>query len=135
MLHLFLRAERSLLIGCALGIGALVGWSGFAYSSWSSRHLAGQVGTLTAERDAAIAKHQRLTEAAGELSQVEAKLSATRVEYSRAVQAWAETKGRLGAAQQELAGLSKRLDQARDRVAQTGSLRQREAPKAPAPKP
>jgi zinc resistance-associated protein len=90
---------------------------------------------VTAERDAAFAQRDRLQESAGELAQVEARLSSARVEYSRVVQGWAEAKARAGVVKQELATLSKRLDQAKDRVSQTGSIRQAEPPQRPAQKP
>jgi tRNA C32,U32 (ribose-2'-O)-methylase TrmJ len=131
MLHLLPRADRPFRIGPALAIAAIAGWSGFIYSVLSSGQ---QVKALTAERDAALASHQQLQEAAGKLSDIEAKLGTARVEYGRVVQGWAEARGRLGAAQQELAVLTKRLDQAKDRVSQTGSIRS-EPPKAPARKP
>lgn len=132
MLHLLLRAERPFLIGGALAVAALSGWSCFAYSALSWRE---QVSTLRAEREEAFAKYQRLEQTVGELTQVEAKLAATRVEYSRAVQGWAETRSRIGMAQQELASLGKRLDQASDRASQTGSIRQPGPSKESARKP
>jgi hypothetical protein len=91
-------------------LAALTGWSSFAYSAWSSRGLAGQVSTLSAERDDAIAKFQKLERSAGELSKVEAKLGSVRAEFNKAIQMGA-------AAQHELAGLMKRS------VSQTGSIR------------
>ena len=90
MLHLLHRTERSFLVGCGLGLAAVAGWSSFAYSAWSSRQLAEQVGNLTAERNAVLAKHQKLQQATGELKQVEAKLGSARVEYGRSVEAWAK---------------------------------------------
>jgi len=129
------RTERSFLIGCALSVAALIGWSSFAYSAWSSRHLANQVSALATERSEALANHQRLQQTAGDLKQVEAKLGAARLEYSRAVEGWAETRAKLVTGRQELALLTKRIDQARDRVSQTGSVRQPEALKGPARRP
>ena len=135
MLHLLRRTERSFLVVCGLGLAAVAGWSSFAYSAWSSRRLAEQVGSLTAERNVVLANHQKLQQATGELKQVEAKLGSARVEYGRSVEAWAETRAKLAAAQQELAALTKRVDQARDRVSQTGSTRPPDALKAAARKP
>ena len=134
MRHLLARAEKPFLIGCALAALAVTGWTGFAYAALSSRQ---QVTELRAERDDAATRLRRLEESAGDLGQVEAKLSAARIEYSRTVQGWAEAKAKLGATHQELAALSKRLDQARDRaITQTGSVRPAEpAAKAPARKP
>src|SRR5215212_1499847 len=103
MFPMLVRTERSFLMGSALVLGALVGWSGFAYSVLSASRT---VDAITGERDAALAQ----------LRQVQ------------------ETRGKLGQAQQQLAALTKRLDQARDQVSQTGSLRA-EPSKAPARKP
>ena len=131
MLDRLLRAERSFLVGLALAVAALAGWSSFAVSALSSGQ---QAKALTTERDAALASYQQLRVAAGKLSDIEAKLGTARIEYGRVVQGWAEARGKLGAAQQELAVLTKRLDQARDRVSQTGSIRS-EPSKAPTRKP
>jgi zinc resistance-associated protein len=131
MLDLLLRSKRSIQISFALTVAAVAGWSGFAYSSLSSGE---QVTALAAERDAAVANYQQLQEAADNLKELEAKLDSARVEHSRNVQAWTEARSRLGATQQELAVLTKRLDQAKDRVSQTGSIRA-EPPKPPARKP
>src|SRR5436853_3175027 len=120
MLDTLLRSEQSRLIGSGLVVVALTGWGSFAYLAWSSGQ---HVTVLTAERDAAVANHDavianyhKLEEAAGSLKEVEAKLGSARTEYSRVVQGWAETRGKLGAIQQELALLTNRLDQAAERV-------------------
>jgi len=120
MLNLLLRAEKTVLIGCALGVAALTGWSSFAYSSLSGRS---EARILRAERDAALERHEKLEQATGDLDQVQAKLASARDGYTRAVHGWAETRTRLGAAQQELAVLTKRIDAVRERVAHTGSVR------------
>src|SRR5215204_5266652 len=77
MRHL-LRLQRSSLIYCALGLAAIIGWSSFAYLTWSARELSRQVSILTTERDEAIAdrnavraKHEQLQRSAGELKQLE----------------------------------------------------------------
>jgi zinc resistance-associated protein len=132
MLDLVTRAERSVLIASALAFAAVLGWGSFAYSAFSSQ---GRVNSVTTERDAALAQRDRLQEAAGELAQVEARLGSARIEYGRVVDGWAEAKARAGVVQQELATLTKRLDQAKDRVSQTGSIRQAEPPKPPTRKP
>lgn len=131
MLDLLFRAEKPFLICSALAVAALAGWSSFAYSASSSGR---QAKALMAERDAALANYQQLQASAGKLSEVEAKLGSARLEYGRVVQSWADTRGKLGVAQQQLAALTKRLDQARDQVSQTGSTRPA-PPKAPARKP
>jgi uncharacterized protein HemX len=125
MRDLILRADRPVLFACALRLAAAIGWGGLGYSALSSQRLSRELVAATGERDAAIEKHQRLERSAGELAQVEAKLVAAKAEFNRAGQMWA-------AAQRELDMLSKRLDQARERVAQTGSIKQAEPPKRPA---
>lgn len=129
MLNLLLRAEKTVLIGCALGVAALTGWSSFAYSSLSSRS---EAKVLRAERDAAMGRHQQLEQANGDLGQVEAKLAAARTDYSRTVQGWAEARTRLGTVQQELAVLTKRVDLAKERVTHTGSVKPAEPAKTAA---
>src|SRR6187551_4126032 len=95
MRHL-LRLQRSSLIYCALGLAAIIGWSSFAYLTWSARQLSRQVSILTTERYEAIAdrnavraKHEQLQRSAGELKQVEAKLNMGNAELDRTVRAWA----------------------------------------------
>jgi uncharacterized protein HemX len=122
MRDLILRADRPLLLACGLGLAAVIGWGSFGYSAWSSRQLSRELVAATAQRDGAIDKHQRLERSAGELAQVEGKLTTAKAEFDKAARMWA-------AAQQELATLNKRLDQARERVAQTGSIKQPEPPK------
>ena len=131
MRHL-LRRQRSSLIYCALGLSAIIGWSSFAYLTWSARQLSRQVSILTTERDEAIAdrnavraKHEQLQRSAGELKQVEAKLNMGNAELSRTVRAWA-------AAEQKLPILNKRVEEAKEGVSQTGSIRQTAPPKRPA---
>ena len=131
MRHL-LRLQRSSLIYRGLGLAAIIGWSSFAYSTWSARQLSRQVSILTTERDEAIAdrnavraKHEQLQRSAGELKQVEAKLNMGNVELNRTVRAWA-------AAEQKLAILNKQVAEAKEGASQTGSIRQTAPPKRPA---
>ena len=131
MRHL-LRLQRSSLIYCALGLSAIIGWSSFAYLTWSARELSRQVSILTTERDEAIAdrnavraSHEQLQRSAGELKQVEAKLNMGNVELNRTVRAWA-------AAEQKLAILNRQVAEAKEGASQTGSIRQTAPPKRPA---
>jgi biopolymer transport protein ExbB/TolQ len=131
MRHL-LRLQRSSLIYCALALAAILGWSSFAYSTWSARQLSRQVSILTTERDEAIAdrnavraEHEQLQRSARELRQVEAKLNMGNAELDRTVRAWA-------AAEQKLAILNKRVEEAKEGVSQTGSIRLTAPPKRPA---
>lgn len=125
----WLRARISGQVVSGLAVAALLGWGSFGYVAVSS---ARQVGTLTAERDAVVAEHQRLQETAGQLAQADAKLASARTEYNRAAQGLAELRTKIGTAQQELATLGKRVDPGADRVSTTGSIRQPEPPKRPA---
>jgi hypothetical protein len=129
MLELISRTKRSVLIGSSLAFAAVFGWGSFAYSTFASQ---GRVNSITSERDAAVAQHDRLKAAAGDLAQVETRLASGRIEYARVVQGWADAKAR---SEQELATLTKRIDQAKDRVGQTGSIRQVEPPARAARKP
>ena len=129
MLGLVRQTDRVILVGSALAFAALVGWGSFAYTAVGYGQ---QVSTLTAERDSALAEAQRLQTTVGELSEVEARLGSARLEYNRVVQSWADAKGRVVATQQELAQLAKRVDQAKDRVNQTGSIKPAEPPRRPA---
>ena len=106
----------------ALGLAAIIGWSSFAYLTWSARELSRQVSIFTTERDEAIAdrnavraKHEQLQRSAGELKQLEAKLNMGNAELNRTVRAWA-------AAEQKLATLNKRVEEAKEGASQTGSL-------------
>ena len=129
MHHLLRNRDRSVLIGSALAIAAIAGWGGVAYTSVSSRS---QITAATAERDAVKTKYQQLEAKTGDLAQVEGKLAAARMEYSQAVQAWAEVRARVGAAQQEAA--AKRASQVRD-VSHTASIAKADSSKRPAKNP
>ncbi len=129
MLLLLRNGEKSVLIGSALAIAAIGGWGGFAYTTLSSGT---QISAVSAERDTVKAKLQQLEAKSGDLAQVEGKLAAARMEYSQAVQAWAEVRARLGAAQQE--ATAKRAAQVRD-VSQTASVTKPEPPKRAAKNP
>lgn len=132
MLELKRHAKLPALLGPVLVLAVVLGWSGFAYSALTSRE---QIGTLVAERDAALASNAKLRGASGELAQVEARLGSARAEYDQVAQGWAEAKAKSVTIQQELATLTRRLDQAKDRVSQTGSIRQAEPPRRPIQKP
>ena len=129
MPRLIRDTDRTVLMAYALALVALTGWGGFAYMAVSSSK---EIGHLTAERDAVLVNQQQLLEAMGQLQQLESRLTSTRLEYGRVLQAWSDARGRLGATQQELSQLTKRLDQAKDRVNQTGSIAKAvEPPKRP----
>jgi zinc resistance-associated protein len=125
------RDYRLIVVLGALALAVFGGWVGLAYSVVSSRS---EITALRAERDAAVAEHERLATSVGELRQVETKLVSARAEYARVAQAWADAKSKVATTQQDLAAVTKRLEQAGERVSQTGSVRA-ESPKTPARKP
>ncbi|WP_238273357.1 hypothetical protein [Methylobacterium cerastii] len=63
------------------------------------------------------------------------KLASSREELGQAVAARDAAKGQLGISQRELAASKKRLDQARERVSETGSIKPVETSKKAASKP
>ena len=80
---------------------------------------------VIADRNEVRAKHEQLQRSAGELKQLEAKLNMGNAELNRTVRAWA-------AAEQKLAILNKRVEEAKEGVSQTGSIRQTAPPRRPA---
>jgi seryl-tRNA synthetase len=115
--------DRSRFLAGALVIAALAGWGSFAYALLSAQ---GQVRELRTERDQAKAERDQLKQAVGDLSQVNSKLMSARAEYTKTVEAWAQARAQLGKTSLELSVLAKRLDQERERVTQTGSIKQPE---------
>jgi DNA anti-recombination protein RmuC len=139
MPDLLQRLNRARLLYWVLGLAALLGWGSFAYMGWSARHLSEEIEALRTEqteliasRSEARAKHDQLQRSAGDLRQVEAKLNAARAELRRVVE-MTEAKAQATSAKEEMAGLLKRIGQAkqRERDDQTGSIRQPEPPKRP----
>jgi chromosome segregation ATPase len=63
------------------------------------------------------------------------KLASLRDELGQSTAARDAAKAQLASAQRELTGVKKRLDQARDRVSETGSIKAAEASKKGASKP
>ena len=126
MFAVLLDVRRSVLIAAGLVLLAVGGWGSFAYSAVSSRH---QMRAVAAERDAAVAEARDLQKVAGDLTQAEAKLAAARLDHARTTQGLTDLRTRIAAAQQELAGLNKRVERGGDKVTHTGSIRQPEPPK------
>lgn len=123
------RDERAVVIAGVLAFTALAGWTCFAFSASSSRQLTQKMDILATDLRTAASKYEALEKTVGALSEIEAKLSAARMDHARAVQAAAEASARTRQVEQELALLSKRLEQARERTSHTGSIRQTEPTK------
>src|SRR5215204_4304876 len=105
---------RSAAFTLILGALALSGWGAFAYSGRSSaameREWADQVSRLETERDQLLVERTRLQESVGE---VQGRLAAAREEQSRSIRARDQARADLAAAQQQLATLTKRFEQAK----------------------
>jgi hypothetical protein len=120
---------RSAVLTLTLGALALSGWGAFAYAGRSAAavesELTAQVSRLEVEREQLHAERTRLQES---VKEVHGRLAAAREEQSRGVRARDQARADLATAQQQLATLTKRLDQANGRVAQTGAVMPPPAP-------
>jgi chromosome segregation ATPase len=116
-----------------LGIAALSGWGAFASRASAQRDLAEQVSLLQADRENLSGRQRQLEQANAELLRDwQGKLASVREELSQANAARDIAMGQLASSQRELATLKKRLDQARDRVSETGSIKPANPTKKPA---
>lgn len=101
---------------------AAVGWGAALYTGSSLRAVNDQVSLLEIERDTLVAEQGRIKATVGELTDVQAKLASMRDELSGMTSERDKAKAQLANAQTQLATLAKRLDQARDGAAVTGSI-------------
>ncbi|MER2266462.1 hypothetical protein [Methylobacterium oxalidis] len=121
------------LLAACLGVAAIAGWGAFASKAWGQRDLAEQVDLLQADRARLMAGLKQIEQTNAELARdAQEKLAAVREELNLTTAARDFAKGQLASAQREVAALRKRLDQSRDRVAETGSIKPAEASKKPA---
>lgn len=127
---------RTQLLPLILGVYALAGWGAFASKASASRDLASQVSLLQAEQTAWVGRQKALEQANTDLvREWQGKLAAVREELGQAVAARDAVKGQLASAQRNLVSSKKRLDQARDGVSETGSIKPAEPSKKAANKP
>lgn len=130
------RPTRAAAVPLVLGACALSGWGAFASKAFTNRDLRSQITLLQANRDGLVVREKQLENANVELlREWQGKLASAREELSQAVAARDATKGQLASSQRELVTSKKRLDQARDRVSETGSIKPVEPSKKPAVKP
>jgi septal ring factor EnvC (AmiA/AmiB activator) len=133
---LALRPARAHALPVILGVCALAGWGAFASRASGQRDLAAQVRVLQADRDTLVGRQKLLEQANTELVRDwQGKLASLRDELGQSTAARDAAKAQLASAQRELTGVKKRLDQARDRVSETGSIKAAEASKKGASKP
>jgi chromosome segregation ATPase len=120
---------RSAALTLILGALALSGWGAFAYAGRSSaameRKLTEQVSRLGTERDQLLAERTRLQESVGE---IQGRLVAAREEQSRSVRARDQARAELASAQQQLAALTRRFEQAKTRGMQARAITPPPAP-------
>lgn len=121
------RDYQVLLVLTGYALFAFGGWGGLIYVALSSR---GEFAQLREERDATLRDYARFSKTAGDLTEVETKLSRAKAEYVRTSQALADAKQKLNAVQDDLA-TARRPDPLADLISQTGSVR----PQPPKPPP
>lgn len=127
---------RTVALNLILGVYALAGWGAFANKASLNRDLTNQVSLLQTERNGLVDRQKELEQANGELlREWQGKLASAREELSQAVSARDAAKGQLASSQRAAAASRKRVEQARDRVSETGSIKPAEPSKKAAVKP
>ncbi|CAA2145469.1 MULTISPECIES: hypothetical protein [Methylobacterium] len=127
---------RTVALNLILAVYAFAGWGAFANKASAYRDLTDQVGLLRADRDGAVNRQKELEQANNDLQREwQGKLASAREELQQAAAARDAAKGQLAGSQRELVASKKRLDQARDRVSETGSIKHAEPSKKAAVKP
>ena len=120
------------LLAVALGGLALFGWGSFALTASNQRSLTTELASVRGERDALQSWQKQFKDAEAELRDVQGRIAAARDEVVQTSAAREKAKAQLAATQRDLAAVTRRLDQARDKVAQTGSLPAQDPAKKPA---
>ncbi|MCJ2077621.1 hypothetical protein MKK68_18525 [Methylobacterium sp. E-016] len=124
------------LLPLILGVFAFAGWGAYANKASVNRNLTTEVSLLQTERSALVNRQRELEQANIDLvREWQGKLASAREELGQAVAARDAAKGQLGSSQREHVALKKRLDQARERVSETGSIKPAEPSKKAANKP
>ena len=127
---------RAQLLPLILGVFALAGWGAYANKASANRNLTTEVNLLQTERSEFVNRQRELEQANIDLvREWQGKLASTREELGQAVAARDTAKGQLSSSQRELVASKKRLDQARVRVSETGSIKLAEPSKKAASKP
>ena len=124
------------LLPLILGVFAFAGWGAYANKASANRNLTTEVSLLQTERSGFVNRQRELEQANIDLvRELQGKLASAREELGQAVAARDAAKGQLGSSQRELVASKKRLDQARERVSETGSIKPVEPSKKAANKP
>ena len=125
------RPHPAVLAAGILGLGTLSGWGAYGVSSSGKSALRAQLAEAESQRDAFAARVKQFQDVEAELRDRQAKIAAARDEIAQLGATREKAKAQLAATQRDLASLNKRLDQAKDKVTQTGSI----TPAAEAKKP
>ncbi|GJD50608.1 Cell division coordinator CpoB [Methylobacterium crusticola] len=133
MAHLRFRPNPAGLLAVALGGVAAFGWGAFGLAASGRSAAQTRLVEVEGERDALAARQKQFQETDAELKDRQARIAAARDEIAQLGAAREKAKAQAALAQRDLATITKRLDQARDRVNQTGSIAP--APAEPAKKP
>ncbi|MGY2049343.1 hypothetical protein [Methylobacterium sp. JK268] len=126
------RPSPAALAAIVLGGLALFGWGAFGVTASGQRGLEARLAQAESERDALQAWQRQFKDTEAALRDVQGKVAAAREEVAQVTAAREKAKQQFTATQRDLVALTKRLDQARDKVTQTGSLPAAESGKKPA---
>ena len=130
------KPTRAQLLPLVLGVFTITGWGAYANKASANRNLTTEFSRLQEERSGLVSRQNELEQANIDLvREWQGKLSSAREELRQAVAARDAAKGQLGSSQRELIASKKRLDQARERVSETGSIKPTEPLKKAASKP
>jgi chromosome segregation ATPase len=130
------KPTRAQVLPLILGVYALAGWGAYANKASANRDLATQVTLLQTERNKLVGRQKALEQANIDLGREwQGKLASAREELGQALAARDAAKSQLAGSQRELTASKKRLDQTRDRVTETGSIKPAEPSKKAAGKP
>ncbi|TNC13350.1 hypothetical protein FF100_11075 [Methylobacterium terricola] len=129
------RPNPALLAVGILGLGTLSGWGAYAVSSSGKAALRTQLAETEGQRDTLAARVKQFQDVEAELRDRQAKIAAARDEIVQLGAARDKAKAQLATTQRDLASLTKRLEAAKEKVTQTGSITPAAAPAEPAKKP
>jgi uncharacterized protein (DUF3084 family) len=121
------RLSAHRVLSLTVSFLALIGWGAFAYSAGSSaratRDLRAELAQSKTAQDQLLAERDQQQVAAGDLSQIQAKLASARGELESLAQTREQVRAQVAAAQQELIVLTKRRDERQSKVSEKGSVR------------
>jgi predicted nucleic acid-binding Zn-ribbon protein len=117
-----LKAELTRPLALILAVLAVLGWSLFVLTSWSSaatqKAQRVRIADLTEKRDTAVAELARQVQASGALADLQAKVAGAQQDLSRVSQTRADVQADLAAAQKGLSNARRELSEA-DRTLQS----------------